>query len=231
MQCPYCNHPLRDQAKFCNNCGATLTTNGAAAVAAAAAPPLSAAQSKAEPTGPLNRQPAAPAYDVAHMPEPVANAPSLLATEDNAQTAPTVPSSSAPEALESAAIPPDTPGDQPEAERSPDDADQQEEGAAADNPWYQYDLYAPQGDASAMTAPENNPAEEPLSPDDDFPTVRMPRPGRNEGDVTDENKVTADMLITLGNQTPLQPGMLLEGRYRVEEVVNTSEEENLYHVT
>ncbi len=231
MQCPYCNHPLRDQAKFCNNCGATLTTSGAAAVAASAALPLAAAQGKAVPTGPLNRSSAAPTYESAQTAEPSASAAALLAPADEALAAPSVPSSSAPDALESEAIPPDTPSNQPEAGGWQHDVGQEEEIAAAGNPWYQYDLYAPEGDALAMNAPENNQAEEPLSPDDDVPTVRMPRPGRNEGDVTDENNVTADLLSTLGNQTPLQPGMLLEGRYHIEEVVHTSDEENMYRVT
>ncbi len=75
-----------------------------------------------------------------------------------------------------------------------------------------------------MNTPENNQAEDAFSPDD-VPTVRMNRPERNEADVT------ADLLSALGTQTPLQPGMLLEKRYRVEEVVHTSEEENLYRVT
>jgi serine/threonine protein phosphatase PrpC len=75
-----------------------------------------------------------------------------------------------------------------------------------------------------MNTPEDQQAEEPFSADE-VPTVRMPRPGQ------DETEVTADLLNMLGDQTPLQPGMLLEKRYRVEEVVHTSEEENLYRVT
>ncbi len=75
-----------------------------------------------------------------------------------------------------------------------------------------------------MDTPENNQAKESLSADD-VPTVHMPRPARNEVEVT------AELLSALGSQIPLQPGMLLEGRYLVEEVVHTSEDENLYRVT
>jgi serine/threonine protein phosphatase PrpC len=75
-----------------------------------------------------------------------------------------------------------------------------------------------------MDTPENNQAEESSSIDDAL-TVRLPRPGSNE------TEVTAELLNTLGSQTPLEPGMLLEKRYHIEEVVHSSEEENLYRVT
>src|SRR5690242_12881416 len=78
LLCPNCQQPVREQAKFCNSCGAALQT-GAAPVAtaqpaapvsesalpiqipAASAPPSGAAplMSKASPTGPISNGPGA----------------------------------------------------------------------------------------------------------------------------------------------------------------------------
>ncbi len=44
-------------------------------------------------------------------------------------------------------------------------------------------------------------------------------------------EVTAELLASLGEHTPLSPGMLLQDRYRIDEVIHTSKEENLYRVT
>lgn len=256
MFCPNCHHPLRDQAKFCNNCGATIAAAGTAAVAAPAMSPTpqapvdmepsaaSAAQpvmsaettlpGKASPTGPMNRAPAAPTTDRQPIPgEPAARAAAFLADEDEAiDQPPALPfdedemeAARAP-ASEGALVPPPAPDNQQAAEWQ--SAMSQDEGAGAvpTEQLYGLDPYAPQGAAMSMNTPdtpENPPSEESLS--DDMPTLRMPQPESNEV------VVTAELLSTLGEHEPLQPGMLLEGRYRIEEVVHTSEEENLYRIT
>ncbi len=75
-----------------------------------------------------------------------------------------------------------------------------------------------------MDTPEDQ-REQASSEDDELPTIHVPRPAGQPVEVTPE------LLSTLGAQTPLQSGMLLAGRYRIEEVAHTSEEENLYRVT
>src|SRR5689334_20421958 len=93
MLCPNCNHPLRDQAKFCNNCGATIAP---ASVSAVAAPP---APGKAEPTGPIHRPAAAPALESLQPPElPLASEAAL-------------PTAEAEEKMPSAPLPPPAPDD------------------------------------------------------------------------------------------------------------------------
>ncbi|HLW00808.1 MAG TPA: protein phosphatase 2C domain-containing protein [Ktedonobacterales bacterium] len=226
MLCPNCNHPLRDQAKFCNNCGITLA---AAFVPAGAAPaaPLAAEPGKAEPTGPLHHPPAIVADDAAQTPEePAASEPAFLGAGDEEQAQPIPPPPPAPDAQALETEPTLSAGDQPEEGMMwYQDTDQEGAGeVVATEQLYGLDPYAPSGGSLSMDTPENNQADESLSADD-VPTVRMPRPARNEVEVT------AELLDTLGSQTPLQPGMLLEGRYLVEEVVHTDEDENLYRVT
>jgi serine/threonine protein phosphatase PrpC len=55
-------------------------------------------------------------------------------------------------------------------------------------------------------------------------TLRLPRPGI-------EVVVTPELLETLGDYEALRPGMLLKDRYRVEEVLHESVEENLYRIS
>jgi serine/threonine protein phosphatase PrpC len=55
-------------------------------------------------------------------------------------------------------------------------------------------------------------------------TIRIPRPGI-------EQAVTPELLDTLGDYEPLHPGMVLKDRYRVEEVLYASAEENLYRIS
>jgi serine/threonine protein phosphatase PrpC len=182
---------------------------------------------KAEPTGPLNRPSALSSNGSAQPPEaPAGDEPALLAAEDQEQEPPIPPPPPAPDAPVGDAATPPSADDQPDYGMEwYQDTDQQ--GAAdvvATEHLYGLDPYLPSGGSLFMDTPENNPTDESLSPDD-VPTVRMPRPARNEVEVT------AELLSTLGAQTPLQPGMLLEGRYLVEEVVHTDEDENLYRVT
>ncbi|HEU5370556.1 MAG TPA: protein phosphatase 2C domain-containing protein [Ktedonobacterales bacterium] len=221
MQCPYCNQPLRDQAKFCNNCGATLSP---AVVSAVATPAEAPPPGKAEPTGPLNREPATPSNGAAPMPEqPAASDAAFMGTQDEALVPPPPPPPPPLDEIASEAMSTSAAGSEPAAAAWQDTASQE---AAPDvvpsEQLYGLDPYSSSGDS--MNTPEDQQAEEPFSADD-VPTVRMPRPGQEETDVT------AELLAMLGNQTPLQPGMLLEKRYHVEEVVHTSEEENLYRVT
>ncbi len=55
-------------------------------------------------------------------------------------------------------------------------------------------------------------------------TIRIPRPGI-------EVIVTPEVLETLGDYEALHPGMLLKDRYRIEEVLHESVEENLYRIS
>jgi len=75
-----------------------------------------------------------------------------------------------------------------------------------------------------MDTPEDQ-REEASSAEDELPTIHMSRP------TSQAVEVTPELLGMLGHQAPLQPGMLLEGRYRIEEVAHTSEEENLYRIS
>src|ERR1051326_1910465 len=114
MFCPNCNHPLRDQAKFCNNCGTTIAPSSASAVAAPATPELQVVSGKAEPTGPLNHVAAAPSLDSTQTPDaPADNAAAFLA-EDEAETlvAPLPPP--APDEVQSGPAPMAAPGDEQE---------------------------------------------------------------------------------------------------------------------
>jgi serine/threonine protein phosphatase PrpC len=55
-------------------------------------------------------------------------------------------------------------------------------------------------------------------------TIRIPRPAI-------DIPVTPAVLETLGDYEPLRPGMVLKDRYRVEEVLHESVEENLYRIS
>jgi serine/threonine protein phosphatase PrpC len=225
MLCPNCHHPLRDQAKFCNNCGITIAPANAPAVAAPPTPALQAVPGKAEPTGPMNHPAATPSFAEVQPPAPPpAEEAAFSATEDEEEMPPAPLPPPAPDDLAIEAEPVPFPDDQQKAAGWRDAFGQEAADAVATNQLYELDLYAPEGVVMSTNPPENNPAEEPLA-SDDFPTVRLPRSGGAE------EEVTAELLAMLGNETPLEPGMLLEGRYRIEEVVHTSDEENLYRVT
>jgi hypothetical protein len=60
--------------------------------------------------------------------------------------------------------------------------------------------------------------------DDEAPTARVPRMGS-------EIAVTEEVIEMLGDYEALRPGMLLKGRYHIEEVLHASKEENLYRIT
>lgn len=55
-------------------------------------------------------------------------------------------------------------------------------------------------------------------------TIRIPRAGM-------EIVVTPELIETLGDYEALRPGMLLKDRYRIEEVLHESVEENLYRIS
>jgi serine/threonine protein phosphatase PrpC len=189
--------------------------------AASAAQPTTAPEAppsgKAVPTGPLIREPAASADGSLQAPaQPAADAAVSLAA-DEATAPPPPPPPPAPD---------ERAGNQQGAAEWDTAAagEQQAADVVPSEQLYGLDPYAPSGEEILMNSPADNHDEAPL-PADDVPTIQMPRSGRSEVEVT------ADVLAMLGDQTPLQPGMLLEGRYRVEEVVHTSEEENLYRVS
>ncbi|HEY7349015.1 MAG TPA: protein phosphatase 2C domain-containing protein [Ktedonobacterales bacterium] len=222
MLCPNCNHPLRDQAKFCNNCGATIAAGAAPAVAAPEA------SGKASPTGPLNRSSAEPDTGPAQTSDPPeSSAATALASEEEGEALDQpLPAPPPLVEMESAAMPAPPVAGQREAEEAYDDASQQPTAEAVlTEQLYGLDPFAPSGASLSMNPSEDDYQAEEAPSTDDVPTIRMARPERNEVDVT------ADLLGMLGDQAPLQPGMVLEGRYQVEEVVHTSEEENLYRVT
>jgi serine/threonine protein phosphatase PrpC len=236
LRCPYCNHPLREQAKFCNNCGGTIPA-GVAPVAAAGEPPMTAGagappasmawsqepflSGKASPTGPLLRGSAAPG-DASQPTEQEESGTPAIPTEEESLEPPPPPFAGA--------------EDEFATERSSDVGDQMEQWSAQgafyeqqpaslgpSEQLYGLDPYAAFSNQSVTEAREGAGQAEPL-PEDEMPTIMRPRPDENNVEVTPE------LLGLLGEHTPLQPGMILDGRYRVEEVVHTSEEENLYRV-
>ena len=218
MLCPYCFQPVRPQARFCNSCGKALVAAEAPVATAPATPaPL---PGKATPTGPMNplAAPSTGALQELPPPAPVSAppvlpfAPDLLSPLEPAPIQESAPAAH-PDHLELAA-PPDVPAD--EAASLAASGGIEEEQAEPE----EFDkLYATQ----EALAPSKQEAI--YSFDEEAPTVQAPQPARNEADITPE------LLASLGDQTPLAPGMVLEGRYRVEEVIHTSEEENLYRVS
>ena len=288
LLCPNCQQPIREGAKFCNRCGASLQTGGAPVATAqepsaptpGSAPPeiaqpiptpaAFAPQSdaaplpgKANPTGPMSNGPGAVEREVRGAAEsaetqfpqaPAAEgAPASFAPQLPEQPAPGAPppyppAEAAPppaEAASEAAVPPPPPPPpaSPEAvaaEVAATVSDQYEVSQSeTDNPYYtmpdpaatpsealyNIDPYS-MSDSPAMETQEDDAQDDDLpAADEEAPTVLVPRPSQNEIPVTPE------LLASLGEQTPLAPGMLLEDRYRVEEVLNISEEENLYRVS
>jgi serine/threonine protein phosphatase PrpC len=242
MRCPYCDHPLRDQAKFCNNCGATMPAGGASSVVAPAPPmppeerapsPASPAQpimsietlpGKASPTGPMRPASAAPTNGASQAPEqPEAGASSPQATANEALAPPTSPPGAMGDDMTPAEQAADQPGALEDWEEAQDLPGQQSAPPVPTEALYGLDPYAPVSDQPALEVSAEMNEEHP--PDDELPTIHLSRPDKSDVEVT------PDLLGALGNEAPLQPGMLLEGRYRVEEVVHTSQEENLYRVT
>ena len=239
MRCPYCNHPLREQAKFCNNCGGTLPAGGAPPLAAPTGePPMSAnmlappaamawspepaAPGKAATTGPLHRASATPA-DGAFQPSEQAGSdtPASPAEEDVLEPPPPPPGTESEFAPEgSAGMGEPLGGWQAQGTLY----GQEPALAVPTEQLYGLDPYAPISEQPVIELATGAGQEEPLL-EDEMPTIRRPRPEPQNVEVTPE------LLQQLGEHTPLQPGMTLEGRYRVEELMQASPEENLYRVS
>lgn len=240
MLCPYCSQPVREQAKFCNNCGKSLPAGGAPVattqpafasqpgnippppeIAPPASMPSMPTSDKAVPTGPLNRS-AAPTNGAMQV------SPGLVSPSEPASPAESQPTAE-PDSSTLAAAPLDMQEDMAaDLAISPGDEELAEPGEFAPSeqaPSAEVNPPAPFNAYPTLEAPEMIVQEAIYSADEEAPTVQVPRPARNEAAVTPE------LLASLGAQTPLAPGMILEDRYLVEEVLETSQEENLYRVS
>ncbi len=264
LLCPNCQQPVREQAKFCNSCGAALQTGAAPVATAQAAVPVSesaqpvpaaaAPQSdaapltgKATPTGPMPKGPGGVEREVqapgeaanfatqtpeqpgpgeaSASEEPQAAQPKPETTPEAAPPPPPPPPPASPEAV-AAEVAATVSEDYYQAEADSFANAVQDNATVPSEALYNIDPYSAMNEYPAWEAPEGDAQDDDLpAADEEAPTVLVPRPSQNEIPVTPE------LLASLGEQTPLAPGMLLEDRYRVEEVLSVSEEENLYRVS
>src|SRR5579871_3193739 len=85
LLCPNCQQPVREQAKFCNSCGAALQTGAAPiATAQAAAPVSESAQPIQAPAASVPPSGTAPLMGKASPTGPISNGPETVGREGRA---------------------------------------------------------------------------------------------------------------------------------------------------